>query len=258
MNLVVVARPPASLDAAIAALVRLQQLSLYEARARLTGDPPRVVAILGSDDEARALNASLLAAGFVSLIVTREHLRTEQRAELIASLSFEPHALVAELRDGRTREVPWGDLRLLLRGLRATSRTTTHEETKSTFSPVKSILTGGMINSTKKTTTTTVTTTDRQGFFSLYDRSGDPPLVLVEQRTNYRFLGAAIQPSSLANFLAVVKMVRERAPHARHDERLLRPANLGVLPLPPPGVDPDSWKVDVASAVLAAAADAIG
>ena len=81
--------------------------------------------------------------------------------------------------------------------------------------------------------------------------------MLLEQRTNYRFLGAAIQPSSLANFLAVVKRVRERAPRARYDERLLRPVNMGVLPLPPPGVDPDGWKLDLASAVLAAAADAL-
>ena len=96
-----------------------------------------------------------------------------------------------------------------------------------------------------------ISRTTRQGFLYLHDRSGEPPLALYEQRTNYGFLGPALQASSAANFMTVVTMLRQRAPRARFDERLLRAPNLGAMPLSPQGTDPDGWKVDVAAAVQA-------
>ena len=182
VNLVVVARPPRSLDAAIAALVRLQNLSLYEARSRLTGDPPRIVAILGSADDAASLSRSLLAEGFVSLVLPGDRVVDDHGRAFVASLSFEPDTLVATLRNGQTRSIPYDDITFLLRGLRSATQTTTREETSKQFSPGKALLTGGLMMTSKKTTTTTTTNVTRQGFFYLHDRSGEPPRALSEQR----------------------------------------------------------------------------
>jgi hypothetical protein len=256
MHLVVAARVPSPPEAASASLVALLGLSLYEARARLQAPAPRLLAVMASGDEAASLVGGLNAAGFMALRVPGERIETDRGRDHIASLSFGPEALEATLRDGRTREIPWSSVRLLLRGTRSSQHVTVREETSSRFSAGRAMLSGGLITQTKVTTTTKVTDTTRQGFLYILDDAGSPALALYEQRTAYAFLGALLQPSSVANFSTVLDLLRKRAPRARFDDRLIRAANLGAIPPPPPGVDPEEWKVDVGCAMLSAADEA--
>jgi hypothetical protein len=258
MHLVVAVRVPASPEAAASALVKILGLSLYEARSRLAGDPPRILSVQATSEAAMEQVAALHQAGFVAMAIAGEQIDHDRGRAPLASLAFEPESLIATLRDGSTREVRYDEIALFLRGVRSSQHTSTREETTSKFSPGKAVLTGGLLLRSKTTTTTTSTATTRQSFLYIHDQSGAPPLALYEQRISYAFLGAAIQPSSLANFLHVVGLLRQRAPRARYDERLLRPLPLGAMPLPPTGFDPEEWKIDVAASVLALSALALG
>jgi hypothetical protein len=62
----------------------------------------------------------------------------------------------------------------------------------------------------------------------LFGRSGQR-IVLREREIDYSCLGAAKQPTRTANMVALARVLKERAPSAFYDERLLR---LGRRPLP--------------------------
>ena len=250
MFLVSVMAFPTPIEAAAQMLATRTGLTLYEARTRLSGEPPRIVAVLADGDEAHGLARRLSNDGFSGVVADRDDIETDERRLHIASLAFGEAALEATLRDGSTRSVPWGAITLLLRGNRTSQTTTTREETVHKFSPGKALLTGGLVMRTSSTATTTSTTRNSQAFLYLYDETGGPPLTLYEQRLSYAFLGKAIQPSSLANFTTVVAEIRKRATGAKLDERLARTPTLGSPPLPPKGVDPNEWKIDIAATLL--------
>ena len=250
MFLVAVMVVPEPFDAATQKLAGRTSLTLYEARTRLAGDPPRVISVHADGDEAHALARGLSRDGFSGVVADGSDIETDERRAHLAGLAFGDHALEATLRDGSTRTIPWGSLTLLLRGNRVSQATTTREETVRKFSPGKALLTGGLVMRSSSTATTTTTARSSQAFLYLYDDGGGPALALYEQRISYAFLGKAIQPSSLANFTTVVAEIRRRAPGAKLDERLARTPTLGSPPLPPRGVDPNEWKVDIAATLL--------
>ena len=251
MFLVAVMELPQPVETAPQMLATRTGLTLYEARTRLAGDPPRVITVLADGDEAHALARRLSNDGFSGVVADGDELETDDRRLHISALAFGDDALEATLRDGSTKSVPWGAITLLLRGNRTSQTTTSREETVRKFSPGKALLTGGLVMRSTSTTTTTSTARSSQAFLYVYDDAGGPPLALYEQRLSYAFLGKAIKPSSLANFTTVTGEIRKRAPGAKLDERLARTPTLGSPPLPPRGVDPNEWKVDIAATLLA-------
>ena len=66
-------------------------------------------------------------------------------------------------------------------------------------------------------------TSEREQVLYLFRTSGQTPWILRERATAYAGLGADAGPSSFQNFLTTVTRLRERAPQAVYDERLLAP-----------------------------------
>ena len=100
----------------------------------------------------------------------------------------------------------------------------------------------------KKTTKSAVETTveTREPFIRVYSQ-GLPVLVFRESGLIYESLGPARQPTQMANFNAVVSLLRERCPEAVYDNRLLQRQEqvrlLGAV------LNPDAH-IDVALALL--------
>ena len=251
MFLVAIMEVPQPLEASAQKLATRLGLTLYEARTRLSGEPPRVVSVLADGNEAHLLASGLSRDGFSGVVADGTDIETDDRRAHIQSLAFGAESLEATLRDGSRREVRWADITLLLRGNRTSQQTTTRDETVRSFSAGKALLTGGLMLSSKKTTTTTTTSRQSQAFLYVYDASGEPTLAVYEQRLSYAFLGKQLQPSSLTNFQTVVAEIQKRAPGAKMDTRLSKSPTLGTPPLPPRGVDPNEWKVDIAATLLA-------
>src|SRR6185436_10303810 len=78
------------------------------------------------------------------------------------------------------------------------------------------------IPTTKKATreVTTRTTEHTQALY-VFPRSGAPAWILRERGANYAGLGPELRPSSMENFLTVIRLLRQRAPGAAYDERLM-------------------------------------
>lgn len=254
MHLVAMLRRPEPLERAVERLAACAGVTAAEARTRLAGDLPRIAAVVADPQAAADLARRLTDAGFLAGAVAASRVEHDADRDIVASIALGDEALTATLQGaGGVREIPWSQVSLVLHGTLTTTRETTEERTTKKFSAGRALLTGGLVMRKSETTSETKTNVASQAFLYLHAGDGGPTLALYERRTNYAALGRALLPSSRANFDQVLAQIRARATNARIDGRLMRPVGLGVAPLPPPGMDPAVWKVDVAATLLAVA-----
>jgi len=136
----------------------------------------------------------------------------------LRDFQLEPDALVADTSGER---LPYDDMLALLRASHRTTSVRTEDVKERKFRPGMAIATGGLVLS--KTTTREVTSRSetRQQVLYLFRRSGAVPMILRERGARYRGLGAELRPTSLENFATTIRRLRERAPRAFYDERLM-------------------------------------
>lgn len=126
--------------------------------------------------------------------------------------------------------LPYADISGLLRATLRKEETTTREEKERKFRPGMALATGGLVIS-KTTTRQVVThTSSREQVLYLFRQSGGTPWIVREQRTRYAGLGVDLSPTSLENFRTATARLRERAPSALYDERLLGSRPVRGLP----------------------------
>jgi hypothetical protein len=126
-------------------------------------------------------------------------------------------------RTGKALEVAWPDVAAILRGVRAT-----HTAVERSERPVNRPLSTDEPTDFRPPTTTRTTTEQREQVLLVYARDGRTALLSGDELA-FSDLGPAMQPSSGANMAQLVRSLRERAPGAFYDERLVR---LGRRPLP--------------------------
>jgi hypothetical protein len=72
-------------------------------------------------------------------------------------------------------------------------------------------------------------TPENEWFLRLYERaSSEPRVEILQYDMDYSFLGAETTMSSVANFINVVKRLREIYPQAIYDERLTKPYTVDI------------------------------
>ena len=226
MKLVALARVPAEREAAARAVAGAAGLTLAEARMRLAPEPPALVARLEAE-VADALVAALRKEGLAALALA---LPVPSDADRLPVRSFDLAAggALFTSRAGDALEVPWPEILAVLRGLRATRRDAERTEKTRKLSLAGMAATGGLPLS--RTTSQTVRSSEEsvEQVVLVYARDGRAA-TLAEREVDFSCLGPGMQPSSTGNMVEIARRLRERAPAAFHDERLLR---LGRRPLP--------------------------
>jgi hypothetical protein len=149
----------------------------------------------------------------------RRQLPSSQAMTNIVDIGFEPSGLRADHSSGA--ELAYTDMFALIRANQRSEQTLVREEKERKLRPGMALATGGLILS-KTTTQKVVTHTDvREQVLYVFTRSGAPPWLLREHGARYAGLGADLAPSSLVNFETAVRKLRERAPGATYDARLM-------------------------------------
>jgi hypothetical protein len=150
----------------------------YEARARLSGEPPHVV--LGAVDEAKAQSVakSLLARGHGALAFDTDRVVTHDAMTTLRAFSLGDEGLRA---DAAGAALPWTDLVALLRGAHQTSTTESKTVKGREFSMTRAVVTSGLSVSKKTEKVETSQVTDKGQVLYLVRRSG-PMWFLHEQR----------------------------------------------------------------------------
>lgn len=192
----------------------------YDVRASLTvpGGGPSVLTVVGDPQRAEALCAGLRDQGFVARVVA---VKQERPHFEVRRFTLGPSSLEVEDRDGLRRSVTYGSVNGLIRASAVRTTVSTKNVRERKFNPVRSMLSGGLVNTSVKVTKKTSRNTDSDELLFVY-AGADEALRFSEQALAYQGLGDAMQPSRLANFMFVVDAMVKACPRARFDERLRR------------------------------------
>jgi hypothetical protein len=122
--------------------------------------------------------------------------------------------------DDRPDELPYDDILALLRASHRKQIEQTSETKEKKLNPGMALATGGLVMTKTVTKQSTAQTEEREQVLYAFRKSGQTPWLLRETGARYR--GPAIAPTSLENFTRTVAKLRERAPGAAYDERLMQ------------------------------------
>jgi hypothetical protein len=182
------------------------------------------------DTAAKALAAALTKAGAPALAVD-----FEQRQPPLVARSWElgPAQVTFFGRAFEETEMGYGDIRLILRGIRLTTGEVIKTETQRKFDLGKALVTQGL--SMTKTVKREVRSEIKTAYNAALVYGAGSSVLLDEASLTFQALGAAIEPSRVENLNTLVGELRKRGITARYDDRLLR---MGTRPLPLEPSDP--------------------
>jgi hypothetical protein len=231
VNVIAIHYTPGKGEALVPALAEATDKTLYEVRARLSSPEggPAVVANFGEIERAWAFAGRLRANGVVPILLTPEDVESDAKRFLVRTFHLGEHEVTATSRQGRTVELAYREVDLILRGVRIAERVGLKTTEQRKFSAGRALMTGGLVASKTTRKLEQVTTEERDDFLQLYS-DGKPPLVFRASAVTYQSLGSALQPSIAANFTYLVETLRRACAHAPYDERLTnRQARARVL-----------------------------
>ena len=222
MIAVAITRWSAPAESEAAALAPLMNEGIYELRLRLVRPLPVVLARVNDPERARELLAALRARGHGAVACDLDFVPSSERMLCPKSYRFDDDAFVV---DDRGHRMPYADMLALIRARAAiVSDVQATMETKR-LSLGRAVMSGGLVLSKTTTRHTHETHEDSEQVLYLIRRDGRDPMLLREQRLQHH--GVEIRPTSTENFVLLVASLRERAPHAFYDERMMtrrRPA----------------------------------
>jgi hypothetical protein len=203
-------------------LAPLLGITPYEANQRIAPGLPAV--LLQTPDRARAveLTTRLRALGLQVSACDASAVVPLASMTALRDFRFEERALTQQGVDGRTLDtLPWDDVMCLIRAQDRTGERSTKIEKETTLSPMRVVASGGLIAMKTKTTEVTTNTEAREGVLVLFRKSGATPWILRETSARYGALEGERASTTLQNFGVAIARIRERAPHAPYDERLV-------------------------------------
>ena len=220
---------------------------VYEARQRITGGGPAVLACLADPQQAAALADRLSLAGVPALLIAREEVRQQRQSFPVCRFGLEASALRIESAAGASAIIAYDTIELLLVATCNTRTQSTAMVTERKFSLGKTLLAGGVPMTKKVTHEETVSSDARDETLWLYAR-GRGPVIFDRSALNYEGFGSAMQVSRDLNFVHLRNELQRRAPQAGYDDRLLKRA--GVIRLLGSSLSPEA-DLDLAFEILA-------
>ena len=209
----------------------------FEARQKLAGGSPVVIATFADEDHAHALVASLTQEDLPAFLIDTEEVRKNHSACYVHRFVLGEEALKVESRDGECCEIEYGTIDLLLVAIcKAGEIQTTGTETSRKFSLGKTLLAGGLPMKTQVKSEKIVTVEERDEALWLYTH--DRALFIFDRPVmNYNGLGEAMQFTRDLNFAHLKNELKRLAPGARFDDRLLKRA--AMIRLLGPALNPE-------------------
>ena len=177
--------------------------------------------VLTTADKARALEllALLRSYGHDALAFDGARVASSQQMIWPRRFHFEADALVC---DAPTEQaLPYSDIIVLARASHQTRVETTTTEKKKSFSMGRAIVSGGLLLTKTKEKSSTARTDQREEVLYVFHRAGSTPWLVRERGTRYDGLGDKMGPLEHANFVTTVALLREHAPQAAYDDRLV-------------------------------------
>jgi hypothetical protein len=203
-------------DAGAAKLAEDLGTTPFEARMTVAQGYPGIVATRADAAQGRELAAKLRARGLDAAAVDASDVVSSEAMVAMDRFSFAPDGVVTA-----TERLDYFDVHCLLRATHRTRSATETTTTERRFSASRSLITGGLSNTTVVKKHATESAESREQVLYVFRRSGSVPWILREQGTHYEGLGPALDRTKVANFATTVRLLREHVPSAPYDERLM-------------------------------------
>lgn len=185
-------------------------LTAYEARLALAAPPPSIVLSTSDRDRASDVVATLRGRGHGAHLFDEEQFVPSERMTRIEDFQLDAEGM----RRASTGELlPFGDVFAILRAI--------HDSTGEIERQSRPRLSDGLVP-TSESVRMASRVEHREHVAYFFRRSGERPWLLRERHTSYVGLGAERGPVAFANFTRLLARVREAAPMAVYDERLVR------------------------------------
>ena len=213
-----------SAEVETAALAADLGVTPYEAGQLVRGALPSVVLRTADGAKAETLAKAMRARGQVALACDLTQVIATEAMHTVRGFRIEADALVSESPNGTSERLPWADVRCAVRAVHqanSQSLDVTHERK---FDLTRAVISQGLVMTKASTKEKASAAALREPVLYLFRRGG-PPWRLAETQGRYGSLGPLVRPTRLENFETLLRLVRERIPHAPWDERLvtLRP-----------------------------------
>ena len=230
----------------VQALAAALGVMVFEARQRMIGGGPSVVANFADPQHAMALADKLRQGGISALVVDATAVRNRTGFFIVRRFVPGTSALHIEENDGNSAEIPYEEIDLLLPCMSVTGHTETKTVTERKFSLGKTVLSGGIPMKSKVERKEEVASEETSKVLHLY--AGNRPLILFSQNNlTYDGFGPAMKMSRELNFAYLISELRRLSPHAIYDDRLLnRAGQVRIL-----GPAQNLANLDLASEILA-------
>lgn len=213
---------PELLAAEVSALTPLLGMGVYELRLALSGPLPLVLLETEDADRARSLLASLRGRGHGAVACDDASVTSSADMLRPKSFVFEPGVITFETPGAAPMRVNPEEVLGLVVATHAREEDSDREVREKKLSLGRAAMTGGLVRSKTKTVTERASTRESERVLYLLNRSGSGHVLLRETRLHYSGLGARKGHSAIESFSTLIAALREHAPLAFHDERLLR------------------------------------
>jgi hypothetical protein len=210
----------------------------YEARQRMVGGGPAVVASFADLQQALALERKLTQRGIVTMVVDAMGVRGKGGHSDVRRFVLGGWSLQIETSDGQGTEILYEDIEIILPCTSIIERSETKTVTERKISIGKTLLSGGIPMMKKVERKEEVKTEEREKVLFLY-AGNRPPVVFRQNAMAYDGLGTAMKMSREMNFTYLMSELRRLASGAVYDERLLNRA--GQVRLLGPALNPESF-----------------
>jgi hypothetical protein len=207
------------LEDEVAPLAADMGATAYDARLLLAAGAPAIVKT--KPDRALALDllSRLRARGHgavacdASAVVSSEEMVAMRRPRL------EVDAVTID--DRPNERLPYSDVLALLPAVHQRRVETATQTRETKLSMGRAVMTGGMAFTKTVKTSSRNATEERDVVLYVFRKSGEPPWLLRERGTGWAGLGLPLAPSESENYRQAVAALREHAPGATFDDRLM-------------------------------------
>jgi hypothetical protein len=204
----------------VQALAGALGIMVFEARQRLIGGGPSVVASFADQQQARVVAEKVSRVGIKALIVDATAVRLRGCFFIVRRFKFEERVLKIEAHNGQQEAIPYAEMELLLTGTSVVGVSETKTIVEKKFSMGKTLLAGGIPMTTKVERQEEVLSEESEQLLYLYAHNR-PTAVFSLNGMNYDGFGAEMKLSRKLNFSHFVTQLRLHASGAPFDDRLL-------------------------------------
>jgi hypothetical protein len=231
----------------VQALAGALGVTVYEARQRMFGSGPAVVASFADQQPALALAGKLNQSGIATLLLDATAVRNSSGYFVVRRFEFKKWSVGIESSGGQRTEIPYDEIDLLLPCTSISGVSEQKTITERKLSIGKTILSGGIPITTKVERQETVTSEERTKVLYLY-AGKRPPVIFSQIGMTFDGLGEAMKLSRELNFAHLTNELRRLCLAAVFDDRLV--SQMGQVRLLGPGLNPET-NLNLAVEVLA-------